>query len=329
MLNATRRLGLLSTTPVLAAFAFLTFAGCAGGGPPPATTSQAAGLPLRSLPASERNGRAPKKIYVVNAGNSTLTTYNYDGTPTTPTITDSISDPQGLAVDRNGKIYVANYGSGSITTYDRFGGRTTPTISVAHASAVAVDTNGKIYVGQSDRVTTYNPDGSPTTPTIRVNNGHAYILGVAVDANGKIYVTYWWDHITHCAYGCFYKFYSKLTTYNPDGSKTTPAIGLIVEEIGSEESSHVVVGGPAIDANGKIYVVKTYFNTLSTYRPNGSPTKPIIPGLSRPQGVAIDANGKIYVTNVGNNTLTTYTHHGPPTTPTITGLDDPTGVALH
>ena len=99
--------------------------------------------------------------------------------------------------------------------------------------------------------------------------------------------------------------------------------------------SQVVVGGPAIDANGKIYVVKTSLDTLSTYRPDGSPTKPVIGGLSIPQGVAVDANGKIYVTNAGvrgrrrNNTLTTYTRHGSPTTPTISGLDDPTGVVLH
>ena len=194
MLNLTRRLGLVSATPVLAAFAFLALAGCSGAGPP-VTTSQTAGLPLRSLPTPERNGRAPKKIYVVNAGNNTLTTYKYDGTPTTPTITDSISDPLGVAVDRNGKIYVANYGSGSITTYDRFGNRTMPTISVLGAVAVAVDTNGKIYVGGGTeccgRVTTYNPDGSPTTPTIVVGRRSAelnLISGVAVDANGKIYV---------------------------------------------------------------------------------------------------------------------------------------------
>ena len=234
MLNLTRRLGLVGAMPLVAACAFLAFAGCAGGGAPPVTTSQAASLALRSLPAPERNGRAPKKIYVVNAGNNKLTTYKYDGTPTTPTITDSISDPQGLAVDRNGKIYVANYGSGSITTYDRFGNRTTPTISVAGAIAVAVDTNGKIYVGHGRRVTTYNPDGSPTTPIIVVphRNASASVFGVAVDANGKIYVTSWFRHRQHCVYSCYHFIYiSQLTTYNPDGSNATPTIELIYGDV--------------------------------------------------------------------------------------------------
>jgi NHL repeat len=327
MLNLTRRLGLVGAMPLVAACAFLAFAGCAGGGAPPVTTSRAAGLPLRSLLVPETNARAPKKIYVVNAVNSKLTTYKYDGTRTTPTITDSISDPQGLAVDRNGKIYVANYGSGSITTYDRFGNRTTPTISVAGAIAVAVDTNGKIYVGHDYVVTTYNPDGSQTTPTIVFPHRRpAAVFGVAVDANGKIYVTSWFRHREHCVYSCYhYSYTSQLTTYNPDGSNATPTIELIY----GHSPSQVVVGGPAIDANGKIYVVKTYFDTLNTYRPGGSPTKPVIGGLSYPSSVAVDANGKIYVTSVGNNTLTTYTRHGSPTTPTITGLDAPTGVALH
>ena len=326
MLNPTRRLGLVSATPLVAACTFLAFAGCSGAGPP-VGASHAAGLPLQSIPTRESSS-APTKIYVTNALNNSLTTYKYDGTPTTPSITDSISDPLGVAVDRNGKIYVANGGSGLVTTYDRFGNRTNPTIHVLTAAAVAVDANGKIYVVGNYLVTTYNPDGSQTTPTIHVNNNFASIFGVAVDANGKIYVTYWWFvRPKRCKYSCPDKTYSKLATYNPDGSDATPTIRLISAR--DVPQSHVVVGGPAIDANGKIYVVKTWFDILSTYRPGGDRTKPIIGGLSSPQAVAVDANGKIFVTNFGNNTVTTYSRHGSPITPTISGLDGPTGVAIH
>ncbi len=212
MLNLTRCLGLVSAMPLAAACSFLAFTGCAGGGAAPVATSQAASLPFPSLPTRESGSGAPTKIYVVNAGNNTLTTYKYDGTPTTPTITDSITDPQGLAVDRN-EIYVANYGrssNGSII-------------------AVAVDTSGKIYVGHQNLVETYNPDGLPTNPTIVLDpNYHRTIAGVAVDANGKIYVTSWRTHRTHCVYSCSHFLYSaKLTTYNPDGSKATPTIALM------------------------------------------------------------------------------------------------------
>ena len=259
-----------------------------------------------------------------------LTTYKYDGTPTTPTITDSIDDPHGVAVDRNGKIYVANLHSGLVTTYDRFGNRTNPTIDVLpmRPAAVAVDANGKIYVGAGNMLTTWNPDGSQTTPTIALDPKHrgTDISGVAVDANGKIYVASLQSH-KRCvsSYNCRVKSLSRLTTYNADGSHATPSIRLTAWY----HSVAALVGGPAIDANGKIYVVTYYGDTLRTYRPAGSRTKPIIRGLPSPSSVAVDASGKVYVTNVGHNTLTTYTRNGSPTTPTISGLDDPSGVALH
>ena len=78
MPNPTRRPDPIAAIPLVAACAFLALAGCASDGAPPVTTSQAAGLALRGLPAPERNARAPKKIYVVNAGNNTLTTYKYN-----------------------------------------------------------------------------------------------------------------------------------------------------------------------------------------------------------------------------------------------------------
>ena len=107
MLNPTRRLGLVCAAPALAASILLALAGCSGAGSP-AVTSRVAGLPLQTRQTREGSSDAPKKIYVVNAGNNTLTTFEYDGTPTTPTITDSISNPQAVAVDGHGKIYVAN-----------------------------------------------------------------------------------------------------------------------------------------------------------------------------------------------------------------------------
>ena len=138
-------------------------------------------------------------------------------------------------------------------------------------------------------------------------------------------MSWWWYHVKGCGfYSCYYEYLSKVTTYNAHGSKTG-AIKLIT----GSDPRQVVVGGPAIGANSKIYVVKTWFDALSTYLPGGSPTKPTIGGLSSPSSVAVDGNEKIYVTNGGNGDLTTYTRHGSPTTPTISGLDSPSGVALH
>lgn len=331
MLNLTRNLMLVGAAPVLTACTLLAIAGCTGGGAPPVATSQARALPLQGSPTREPSPGTPRKIYVVNAGDSTLTTYKSDGTPTTPTITDSISDPLGVAVDRNGKIYVANGGNGLVTTYDRFGNRTNPTIDVAGPTAIAVDANGKIYVGTSKGlVAAYKPDGSRTTPTIYGDYYSDEIVdGVAVDKNGEIYVT--WTAV-HCGSSCYGGpvilspiYHSYLAAYNADGSYVGPYIGFG----SSYDVSKADVGGSAVDADGRIYVAVTHLDTLRTYDARGRRAKPTVRHLSKPSGVSIDESGNVYVTNEGNDTLTTYTSGGSPTIPTISGLDDPTGVAIH
>ena len=219
-----------------------------------------------------------------------------------------------------------------MTTYDRFGNRTNPTIDVSgKLAAVAVDANGKIYVGAGNLVTAWNSDGSQTTPTIALGSRHRNsfisISGVAVDANGKIYVSSLQSH-GRCEYSCLYKSLSRLTAYNPDGSRATPPIRLIVP-IGTYVDP-AVVGGPAIDANGKIYVVKTYYDTLRTYRPGGSPRNqssedcPRHGRCRRRKWKSLRNERRRYL-----RPLTTYTRDGSPTTPTITGLHDPSGVAIH
>jgi serine/threonine-protein kinase len=121
-------------------------------------------------------------IYVPHRspGSGSVTTYNADGTQTTPTIT-GLSTPDAVAVDAAGKIYVANAGNGTVTTYNADGSASTPTITgLSSPSGVAVDGAGKIYVTNSGNgtVTTYNADGSASTPTIVTGlNG---LVGIAV-----------------------------------------------------------------------------------------------------------------------------------------------------
>ena len=134
------------------------------------------------------------KIYVANSGSKksgrgSITTYDADGSRTTPTITASLDTPWGIAVDARGKIYVANYNGGTVTTYLPDGSKTTPTISgLKEPTAVAVDRNGKIYVTQkgssaTGSLTTYSPNGKPTTPTI--TTGIDIPQAVAVDARER------------------------------------------------------------------------------------------------------------------------------------------------
>lgn len=158
------------------------------------------------------------KIYLTNYFAQTVTTYNLDGTQTTPTISIGPDTPYGIAVDTAGKIYVThNNDPGSVTTYNPDGTQTTPTISGLLGGGkygVAVDAVGKIYITNfgNNTVTTYNPDGTQTTPTI--SSGLDGPLAVAVDATGKIYVTNRKNGTNN----------GNVTTYNPDGTQTTPTI---------------------------------------------------------------------------------------------------------
>ena len=68
------------------------------------------------------------KIYVANYGGGNVTTYNADGTQTTPTITAGLHNPTGVAVDANGTIYVSDWG-GTVTMYNKNGMQTGPTIT--------------------------------------------------------------------------------------------------------------------------------------------------------------------------------------------------------
>jgi YVTN family beta-propeller protein len=132
---------------------------------------------------------AAGKIYVVNQGNDTLTTYNPNGSRTTPTIT-GLSGPAGVAVDAAGKIYVSNVnggpeGGGSVTTYTANGTPTTPTITAGldFSGGLAVDASGKIYVANYYAgVTIYEADGTQATSTFGVFGTEA----VALDPTGKI-----------------------------------------------------------------------------------------------------------------------------------------------
>jgi len=248
------------------------------------------------------------KIYVANFGNSTVTTYNPDGTRTTPTISAGLSNPFGVAIDAAGKIYVTNQFIHTVTTYNPDGTQTTPTISsgLNRPFGVAVDAAGKIYVANegNNTVTTYNPDGTQTTPTISIGLNNP--LGVAVDAAGKIYIA---------------NAGGTVTTYNPDGTQTTPTIS------GGLSGPN----GVTVDAAGKIYVTNAGSYTVTTYNPDGTQTTPTISsGINGPEGEAVDAAGKIYVENANTQTVTTYNPDGTQTTPTISsGLNAPRGVAVH
>jgi YVTN family beta-propeller protein len=206
------------------------------------------------------------KIYL--AYDNSVTTYNEDGTQTTPTITAGLDGASGVTIDAAGRIYVANNGNNTVTTYNADGMQTTPTITsgLSSPSGVTVDVAGRIYVANSgsNTVTTYKADGTRTSPTINLGGSPS---GVAVGPSGKIYVPNVFCGRDFCD--------SSVTTYNADGTPTSPTI------IHLGWASSV-----AVDATGKIYVVANY-GTVLTYDPSGSQTTPTIIGPSSFRSVAV------------------------------------------
>jgi sugar lactone lactonase YvrE len=160
------------------------------------------------------------KIYVANLDDNTVTTYAPDGTPTTPTIT-GVMNPMGLALDGAGKIYVADFVDNAITAYTSDGVKSTPALTGLNGpGAFAADAKGNIYVadGPLETLEVYNADGTQTpalTPP-KVSNA----AGVAIDDTGKIYV------ISTPNSGP-----STLTTYNADGTPSTPTIAALPGKI--------------------------------------------------------------------------------------------------
>ncbi len=300
---------------VVASVLFLAACSTASGTNPATPSGLGAADVVSAKPA------ASYKIYVANAGvegsgPSSITSYNADGTPAKPTITDGISSPFGIAVDSKGKVYVTNDGTGELTTYDPNGKRRSLTISgLNEPRGVAVDASGKIYIASfaDGTLTTYTAKGKPTTPTI---TGLGDPVGVAVDTSGKIFVT---NFSTNT-----------LMTFKSDGTRTTPTIT-------KNLSDPLFV---AVDGRGKIYVTNQTDGILTTYKANGQPVSPSIEvGLVTPRGVAVDPDGKILVANFGHyaapgqdsvpNSIAAFRPNGKQTTPTITsGVAGPLGIAV-
>ena len=297
--------------PISARIALLAFAnigmvtGCNGSG--------SSGLPGTPERTTQSIPLTVHKLYVVNDGDNTVRTYRPDGTQTIPTITAGLNGARGIAVDANGKIYVANFVAGSspsyrVTTYLPDGTQTSPTITagLCGPDAVAIDRHFKIYVvSVCGGVNIYSPDG---TQVGTITDGLNGPQGITIDLNGKIYVT------NYSSSG-----QSFVTTYRPDGTRTTPTIttGMNFPE------------GILVDGSGKIYVSNFGSNDVTTYRADGTQLSSITAGFDGPEGMAFN-DGKLYVANINGNNVTTYRKKsGKQGSPTISGLNTPIGIAFH
>jgi streptogramin lyase len=155
----------------------------------------------RLVPAVPRKPDAPlgwprpkkKELLFVADGSSGILIYN----PKTPngspigSITNSISAPAGVAVDKKGNVYVTNEGTNTVTVYAPGSGSPSLTISSGISSpyGIGVDSTGNVFVSNlgTNEVTAYA--AGQTTPYETINfNAYGQAVGIGVDAGDNVWV---------------------------------------------------------------------------------------------------------------------------------------------
>ena len=105
-------------------------------------------------------------------------------------ISDSLDQPYGVALDSSGDLYVANYGNSTVTVYPRGGTRHSSTITTGLSKPLFVAINSDtLYVannGNGTVTTVYSTGSDSPSQTI---TGFSSPFGITLDKNGNVYVT--------------------------------------------------------------------------------------------------------------------------------------------
>ncbi|HEY5425698.1 MAG TPA: hypothetical protein VIJ77_04030 [Candidatus Tumulicola sp.] len=300
------------------AAAALLVAGCGGGSPAIAPSGYRV-LPgpavvgpvnVRDSPQLKRHGYVLRKtaetLYVADARNDRVVLYD----PTTPNpspigqITDGMSFPSGLAVDKNGTLYVANQGNDTVTEYRAGKTKAFFTISSGLSApyGIGVDGAGRVFVSNlTGGVAAFKPGKSTPYETVAAGPNPC---GVAIDRENNVYVASDSENRVYLI---------------PAGSPTSQNLGL------------VGLNGPiglAFKSADTLYVGNYGGNDVEIY-PSGSksPSRTITTGISGPTLNGFVKGGVFFQSNEDSGLVEGY--KGKQTSPysTITGIPQPLGVA--
>jgi hypothetical protein len=306
-------------------------AGCAGGQATPAANF--AGVPeqaarVRALlgapqPAHRGGGwlspaakKAKHLIYVADFLNNAIEIYSATGSNQSPIgeITDGISGPEGICVDKHGDLFVTNASNETVTMYPH--GSTTYKLQYtgfAYPTAVAAGKNGWVYVSDlvGEKVVEFPKGSTRSKATIDIT----YPQGVALDSKNNLYVEY--NTGAHGAGpGQVNEFAPKSTSGTDLGLPIVWAAGDAIDG-----KSDVVVADQGSGNNAAVYVF-----------PPGStkPSETITQGMEDPFRIAFDKPfTHLYVADPEVNALLVYDYSSGTLVNSITnGLKSVYGVAV-
>ncbi len=104
------------------------------------------------------------------------------------TISQGVSGPGLITIDKSGTLYVPNAGNDTVTEYPA--GQTTPSVTltdgVTNPVATAVDPSGNLWVCNGSNVVEFPPGG--TSPVKTIANGISNAAGLAFDSHGNLFV---------------------------------------------------------------------------------------------------------------------------------------------
>ena len=131
-------------------------------------------------------------LYIGVFGSNAINIYSQKGKNQAPIgqITNSLSEPLGLYVTKNGDLYAANYGSDNVVVFHK--GKLSPyaTLTVgALVSDITVDPKGTVYAVEYDSSTIcVIPKGSTTCTKTLTDSYDSGLYWIASDSKGDLIV---------------------------------------------------------------------------------------------------------------------------------------------
>lgn len=257
-------------------------------------------------------------LFVSDLENSVVEMYDPNIPNPSPegSITDGISFPSGLAVDKKGTLYVSNFGAGgSVQVYPA--GKSSPSLTIANSEltspeGVAVDSHRNVYVADlnSYAVTAYKPGQTSPYETVSLAQ-FGQPVGIAVDSHDNV-----WAAIDTAA----------MVVEIPAGSSSAVNAGLSGLEvpvgIAIGENDRIFVSNMA-QSSGQGYVnVYGYGSTTPSYKI----TKGVGPGLYGPTLNGLTHKDYLFQSNQ-YGLVSGYKKGKKKPFSAISGLGDPSGIA--